>query len=73
MLAINIWNPTPWSTPSPTLTSVSGATNLKGYTIGGNLGLSNNVWLTARYMSANAIAGPPFAVDIVQVDLNARF
>ena len=50
-----------------------GGTNLKGYTIGGNVGLSNNVWLTARWMSANAIAGPPFAVDVVQVDLNARF
>jgi hypothetical protein len=50
-----------------------GGPNLKGYTIGGNVGLSSNVWLTARWMSANAIAGPPFAVDVVQVDLNARF
>jgi putative porin len=50
-----------------------GGTNLKGYFIGGNLALSSNVWLTARWMSANSIAGLPYAVDIVQLDLNARF
>jgi hypothetical protein len=26
-----------------------------------------------RWMSANQIAGAPYAVDIVQLDLNARF
>ncbi len=50
-----------------------GGTNLKGYFIGGNLGLSDNVWATLRYMSANNIAGGPYAVDIVQFDLNAKF
>ncbi len=50
-----------------------GGTNLKGYFIGGNVGLSDNVWATLRYMSANNIAGGPYSVDVVQVDLNAKF
>jgi hypothetical protein len=50
-----------------------GGTNLKGYFVGGNVGLSENVWATLRWMSANNIAGVPYAVDVLQVDLNARF
>ena len=50
-----------------------GGTNLKGYFLGGNLGLSQNVWATLRWMSATNIAGTPYAVDVLQVDLNARF
>jgi hypothetical protein len=50
-----------------------GGTNLKGYFIGGNVGLGENVWASVRWMSANSIAGLPYAVDVVQLDLNARF
>jgi hypothetical protein len=50
-----------------------GGTNLKGYFLGGNIGLGENVWATARWMSANGIAGLPYAVDVFQLDLNARF
>lgn len=50
-----------------------GGTNLKGYFVGANLGLAENVWASARWMSANSIAGVPYAVDIFQLDLNARF
>lgn len=50
-----------------------GGTNLKGYFIGGNVGLGENIWGSVRWMSANNIAGLPYAVDIVQLDLNARF
>lgn len=50
-----------------------GGTNLKGYFVGGSLGLGSNVWATARWMSANQVAGAPYAVDIFQLDLNARF
>jgi hypothetical protein len=50
-----------------------GGTNLRGYFVGGSLALGPNVWLSARWMSANQVAGAPYAVDIVQVDLNARF
>jgi len=50
-----------------------GGTNLKGYFVGGRVALTPSVWLTARYMSANQIAGIPYAVDIFQADLNAKF
>ncbi|WP_213773056.1 putative porin [Bradyrhizobium sp. dw_78] len=50
-----------------------GGTNLKGYFLGGNYGLSDNVWMTARWMSATNVAGSPYAVDVLQVDLNAKF
>lgn len=50
-----------------------GGTNLKGYFLGGNVGLSENVWASLRWMSANNIAGVPYAVDVLQVDLNAKF
>jgi len=50
-----------------------GGTNLKGYFLGANLGLSENVWASARWMSANSIAGLPYAVDVFQLDLNAKF
>jgi hypothetical protein len=50
-----------------------GGTNLKGYFLGGNVGLSDNVWASVRWMSANNIAGSPYAVDVLLVDLNAKF
>ena len=50
-----------------------GGTNLKGYFVGANVGLSENVWASARWMSANSIVGVPYAVDVLQVDLSARF
>lgn len=50
-----------------------GGTNLKGYFMGGNVGLGENVWATLKWMSANNIAGVPYAVDVLQFDLNARF
>jgi Putative porin len=50
-----------------------GGTNLKGYFLGGNVGLSDNVWASLRWMSANNIGGVPYAVDVLQVDLNAKF
>ncbi len=50
-----------------------GGTNLKGYFVGANYALSHNVSTALTWMSANAIAGPPFAVDVLQVDLNAKF
>jgi hypothetical protein len=48
-------------------------TNLKGYILGANLGLSSRVWGSLRFMSADAIAGPPLKVNTIQVDLNAKF
>ena len=48
-------------------------TNLKGWAIGGNLALSKNVFLGARFFNATTIAGPQINVNTLQVDLNARF
>jgi len=50
-----------------------GGTNLKGYFLGGNLGVGENVWLGMRWMSADNIAGSPYAVDVLHVDLNGKF
>jgi hypothetical protein len=50
-----------------------GGTNTRGYYLGLSYGLDRNVWLTARWLSANEIKGPPLAIDVLQVDLNARF
>jgi hypothetical protein len=50
-----------------------GGTNLKGYIVGARLGLGENMWTSVKWMSASSIAGAPFAVDVLQVDLNGRF
>jgi hypothetical protein len=50
-----------------------GGTNLKGWAVGGNLALSRNVFIGARWFNANSIAGPQINSNILQIDLNARF
>lgn len=50
-----------------------GGTNLKGWSVGGNLALSRNVFIGARWLNANGIAGPTYKADILQLDINARF
>ena len=50
-----------------------GGTNLKGFTVGGGLGLSSRVWLGLQWMSGDSIAGPTFKDDIIQFDINAKF
>lgn len=50
-----------------------GGTNSKGWFIGGNYGLMKNVWLTGRWLTADVITGPPFGIDVLQIDVNTRF
>jgi len=50
-----------------------GGTNLKGYEVFGAIALSPRISIGLRWMSANAIAGPPYRNDIVQFDFNAKF
>jgi len=50
-----------------------GGTNARGYIISGALGLFDNTWLSARWLSASEVFGPPLAIDVVQLDLNAGF
>jgi hypothetical protein len=48
-------------------------TNLKGYTVGGDLALGRRVWLGLHFMSADSIIGPPYKTDTVQFDINGKF
>jgi hypothetical protein len=50
-----------------------GGTNAQGYYIWGDFGLAPSTWLRVRWMSGNEIDGTRYGVDILQVDLNARF
>jgi hypothetical protein len=50
-----------------------GGTNAKGFVLGGNLGIARNTWLTARWLSSTQVSGQPYAVDVVQADLNVKF
>lgn len=50
-----------------------GGTNARGYYLIGDYGLSHNLWMRLKYLSANEIDGPTFSVDTVQIDMNTRF
>lgn len=50
-----------------------GGTNAKGYIFGGTVGLGHNLNLLARWLSSSEVTGSPYSVDVVQVDLNAKF
>lgn len=50
-----------------------GGTNAEGFIAGGRYGIAKNTQLGARWLSANEISGPPFAVDVVQIDLTTAF
>jgi hypothetical protein len=50
-----------------------GGTDARGYVIGGSYGIARNTWVSLRWASSNSIDLPPLAVDLLQVDLNARF
>ena len=50
-----------------------GGTNARGYYLIGDYGLSHNLWMRLKYLSANEIDGPTFSVDTLQIDMNTRF
>ena len=50
-----------------------GGTNLKGFTLSGNVALSPSVQCGLRWMSSNEVTGPKYSCDILQLDLNAKF
>ncbi len=50
-----------------------GGTDAKGYILGADYGLLENTWVSMRYLSANAIDGVPLAIDVLQIDINAKF
>lgn len=60
----------------------AGGTDAEGFIVGASYGLADNVWLRARWLAADEIDGAPagfggafapLAIDVMQVDLNARF
>lgn len=65
----------------------AGGTDAEGWLLGGYYGLSSNLWLRVRWLSADEIDGAPagfvqdgepvtfepLAIDVLQVDLNAKF
>jgi hypothetical protein len=50
-----------------------GGTNAKGYIFGAQYAIATNAWLSARYLSAREIYGPPLSIDVLQLELDARF
>ncbi|MBC7803675.1 MAG: putative porin [Candidatus Parcubacteria bacterium] len=50
-----------------------GGTNAKGWMVGGGLGVARNAWIGLKYSTANQISGAPLAIDVLQLDFNARF
>jgi len=50
-----------------------GGTNMKGFTVGGSLALSQNVYVGIRWMGSDSIAGPTYKTNIIQIDLNSKF
>jgi hypothetical protein len=50
-----------------------GGTNMKGFTVGGSLALSQNVYVSLRWMGADSIAGPQYKTNIIQIDINSKF
>lgn len=50
-----------------------GGTNMKGFTVGGFVSLSENVYLGARWMGAESIAGPQLDTNIFYFEINSKF
>ena len=50
-----------------------GGTNAKGFILAANLGIARNTWLTAKWFSSTQVSGQPYAVDVIQADLNVKF
>ena len=50
-----------------------GGTDTKGYLLGLSYGIAKSTFARLRWLSANSIDGPPFAWDVLQLDVVARF
>jgi hypothetical protein len=50
-----------------------GGTNAKGYYVTGSYYFAHNSWADFRWYSANAVFGPPLAIDVLMLELNTRF
>ncbi|WAF83481.1 putative porin [Metapseudomonas otitidis] len=50
-----------------------GGTNAKGWFVGANYGFAENVYGSARWLSAEEVYGAPFEIDVLQFEVNTRF
>jgi hypothetical protein len=50
-----------------------GGTDATGYYLVADYGVATRVWVRFRLQSANAIDGPTYGIDTLQLDLNTRF
>lgn len=57
-----------------------GGTNYRGYSLGGSYAVDRNAWMTLRWTSTknlpdccSSLSGAPLAIDVLQLDFNARF
>jgi hypothetical protein len=54
-----------------------GGTDAKGWIMGANYGVGKNAWMTARYFSSQEVTGLPnglpLSIDVLMLDLNAKF
>ncbi|HEY3300736.1 MAG TPA: putative porin [Methylophilaceae bacterium] len=55
-----------------------GGTDAKGWILGASYGLDKNAWMTARWFSSEAVSGLsknqlPLSIDVLMLDLNAKF
>ena len=50
-----------------------GGTNAKGYFLGGSYAFTPDLSARGRWLSAEEVYGQPLAIDVLQLELNARF
>ncbi len=50
-----------------------GGTNAKGYFLYASYYFANNTWLDARWFSANEVFGSPYAIDVLQLEVQTKF
>lgn len=50
-----------------------GGTNTRGWMLGFEYGLFHDIWMSLKWQTSDEIAGPPLSIDVLQIDLNARF
>jgi len=50
-----------------------GGTNAKGFIFTADYGIADRTWVSARYYDAKQVYGPPFAIDVVQLEISTKF
>lgn len=50
-----------------------GGTDAQGWIMNVNLGMTENTWMSAKWLTSDEIDGAPFGVDVLQIDINSKF